>query len=319
MLKNFVLLGGVAAGLLLSVAASAAPDPLTPTYFSGPVNLSDTTTRQVFWQTETTPCRGNDQSGPDMIRGTGDDISPLATSFILDPGCAVAAAAGGAQFNVNLATDGALGLPANSTSNGFAATFTSDGVTGTVTVPASIWGPVLKNSVDVPGLVTVTPGTVSAYVFTIDVGTGNVTSFSWTANAMTVLGPATLNVALMAGPGSYYSAEAASAPAAAGATVWACGTGGFIATPANTPGVDPGSLGTCPPDPTNPSLTLANASYNPATGTLTSNASSAVLAITPRAWAPLDGRLSEIPEPGTMLLIGSGLLGLGAFGRRKSA
>jgi hypothetical protein len=272
----------------------------------------------MLWQTETTPCFGNDQSGADNLRGTGDDLSPLATSFILDPGCAVGASAGGAVFNVDLATEPALGLPAGSISNGFLTNYTSDGITATLTVPAAIWGPVLKNNVDVAGLVTVTPGTASDYVFTINIALGNVTSFTWTANADTVLGPAALNVNLLGTTATYYSAEATAAPAAAGATVWACGTGGFIAQPTNTPGADPGSLGTCPPDLTNPSPSLTNVAYNGATGTLTANASSFVLGLTPRAWGPLDGRLSEVPEPGTMLLIGSGIFGLGVFGRRRN-
>ncbi len=318
MRKNLLLMGGVAAGLLWSTAAFAVPGPTT---FYGAADIATPTAgKQVYWQTESTPCEGNDVNGPDGWPGGGDDISPLASSFILDPGCVVSSSSIGAAFLADPAADLLFGLPAGSTSNGLLATLASDGTTATVTVPASIWGPVLKFSVDTPGLVTVTPGTASSYVFTIDVSTGVVTSYSWTANATTILGPASLNATLLAGTtASFYSAEASAAPAAAGATVWACGTGGFIALPANTPGVDPGSFGTCPPDPTNPSPTLTNSAYNPLTGALNSNASSFVLGITPRAWAPLDGRLSEVPEPGTMLLIGSGLLGLGAFGRRRSA
>jgi len=318
MLKNFMLLSGVAAGLLWSAVASAQ----IPTTFLGAPNLSvPTAGTSVWWQSESVPCEGNNVNGVNGIPegGAGDDVPLASTVFILDPGCALRASDPGAMFLAYPVLEVPLGLAPGSLANGYQANLVSDGVTATVTVPASIWGPLLKFNVDTPGLVTVTPGTVSSYVFTIDVGTGNVTSFSWTANATTTLGPATLNAALLPGTtANFYSAEATAAPGAAGATVWACGTGGYVATPANTPGADPGSLGTCPPNMTLVSPTLTNVAYNGITGTLTSNASSAVLAITPRAWAPLDGRLS-VPEPGTMLLIGSGLVGLGAFGRRKSA
>lgn len=322
MLKNLGLLGGVAAGLIWS-AAAFAQIPI-PTTFAGAPNLATVTAGTAIWvQSESTPCEGNDINGPNGIPegGGGDDVPLLSTSFILDPGCALRASDPGASFLAYPFLEGPLGVPAGDLANGYHATLASDGTLATVTVDKNIWGPLLKFNVDTPGLVTVTAGTVSDYVFTIDVASGDVTSFSWTANADTSLGPAWLDAALLGGgPASFYSAEAAEAGglSAAGATVWACSTGGFIAQPTNNPSMDPGTFGTCPPDPTNPSPTLTNAAYNPATGTFTSNASSAVLGITPRAWAPLDGRLS-VPEPGTMLLIGSGLVGLGAFGRRKSA
>jgi hypothetical protein len=70
---------------------------------------------------------------------------------------------------------------------------------------------------------------------------------------------------------------------------------------------------------TNRSLTTTNAAYDAVAGTLFANASSAVLTITPRAWGPLDGRLSEVPEPDALLLGASALVALGVVGRRRDA
>lgn len=318
MLKIRMLLAIAAAGFAWPGAALATHTPVpVPTSFFGAVNLADTTPRQVWWQTEGTPCEGNDGGTPTM--------------FILDPGCAVQANQGSALFLADTAlaaeiqskTYGA-GFQASWVANGLLANFTSNGVTATVTIPSAIWGPLLKHNVDQPGLVTIDVNMaglpiVSDYVFTIDVATGNVTSFSWTANATTALGPAVLNVALLPGTtANFYTAEAIAGLNADGATVWACGTGGVIAQPANNPGADPGSLGTCPPDSTNLSPTTTNTAYNAATGTLFANASSFVLSLTPRAWAPLDGRLSNLtPEPGTLLMLGAGLVGLAFVGRRQ--
>ena len=317
---NRILVGVLGAGLIWSVAASAVP---LPTTFYAPVDLSDTTSRQVYWQTETTPCEGNDSNGPDNIKGTADDVLPADTVFILDPGCAVIASDAGAVFEGDADLEATLGLPAGSIANGLLADFTSDGTTtATVTVPAAIWGPVLKNTVDTPGLVTVVPGTVSDYVFTVDIASGDVTSFTWTANASTVLGAASLNITPLPGTtANWYTSEATQAPGASGATTWACGTGGFIAQPNDNPLADPGSLGTCPPDNFNLSPTTTNTPYNTVTGTLFTNASSFVLGLTPRAWGPLDGRLSELtaPEPGALLLGISALAALGALGRRRNA
>jgi hypothetical protein len=215
------------------------------------------------------------------------------------------------DLGLNPAVDLLLGRPAS---------LTFSGGTATVTVAAAVWDPILRYTTDNPGLVTITAGEVSDLVMDIDVGTGDITNFSWTANANTPLGPAVLNVALLPGTtANYYSAEAIAAPDADGAVVWACGTGGVIGTPNNTPDADPGSLGTCPPDDTNLSDTVSNAAYDAITGAIYANASSAVLSLTPRGWGPADFRLSEVPEPGTLLLVGSGLLGLSAFGRRRKA
>ncbi len=321
MRDNRILFGVLGAGLVWSIAASAAVTPTTPTTFYGPVDLTDQTSRQVYWQTETTPCNGNDVAGPDGLEGTGDDVLAADTVFIIDPGCAVVSSDAGAVFNVDLAKEAELGLPAGSISNGFLSDFTSDGTTATVTFPAALWGPVLKESVDTPGLVTVVPGTASDYVFTIDIGTGEVTSFSWTASADTVLGPASLNIAPLPGDtANWYTAEATQSPGAGGATTWACGTGGFIAQPNDNPAADPGSLGTCPPDDFNMSPTTTNTPYDVVDGTLFLNASSFVLGLTPRAWGPLDGRLSELdaPEPGALLLGLSAFAALGVVGRRRN-
>lgn len=42
------------------------------------------------------------------------------------------------------------------------------------------------------------------------------------------------------------------------------------------------------------------------------------LAIIPQVWSPLDYLLTEIPEPGTVLLLAGGLVGLGILGRRRA-
>ena len=307
----------VAAGFVL-VFGSAASAVDTPIPFFGAVDLTDATDRAILSAAESSPCEGNDGGSP--------------SQFILDPGCAVRANDTGtsifefdpADYTAGWALDATKGLydlglnVAVDLSLGRPASLTFSGGTATVTVAAAVWEPILKFGLDSPSLVTLTSGTVSDLVMDINIGTGDITSYSWTGNATTVLGAAALNVALLPGTtANYYSAEAASAPDADGAVVWACGTGGFIALPANTPGVDPGSLGTCPPDATNPSATVSNAAYDAITGAIYANASSAVLSITPRGWGPADFRLSEVPEPGTLLLVGSGLLGLSAFGRRR--
>jgi hypothetical protein len=214
------------------------------------------------------------------------------------------------DLGLNPAVDLSLGRPAS---------LTFSGGTATVTIDAAIWEPILKYGLDQAGLITVTPGTVSNLVMDINVGTGVMTNYAWTANAITALGPAVLNVALLGATANYYSAEAIAGPDADGAAVWACGTGGVIAQPLNMPLADPASSGTCPPDSTLLSPTVSDAAYDPITGAIYANASSAVLSLTPRGWGPADFRLSEVPEPGTLLLVGCGLPGLSAFGRRRKA
>ena len=353
----FGVLGAGLAGLLWSGSALAVIEagPFVPTTFYAPVDLTNTTPRQVFWQTETTHCNANDRNGPDQIKNTPDDFGldntlctaagepyfcctgvatgtcpvgnpSLATSvFLLDPGCAVISSDLNAEFNANLALNSLPGLPVGTDlSNGFVADFSSDGTTATATVPAAVWDPVIANTVNTPGLVTVVTGSTSDLVITIDIASGNGTGYSWTGNANTVLGPAALDVLLLAGTtGNWYSSESTQAVGASGATVWTCGTGGFISQPNNTPLADPGSLGTCPDKPPEPgvinrSATVTNTPYDLAMGTVYANASTKVLGLTPRAWAPLDGRLSElVPEPGALLLGASALVALGALGRRR--
>jgi hypothetical protein len=351
MRDNRILFGVLGAGLLWS-AAAIAQGPFVPTTFYAPVDLTNTTPRQVYWQTESSSCNASDRNGPDTEKYTSDDFGldnatctavaspwfcctgvgtgtcpvgnpPLSASvFILDPGCAILSSDVGAEFDANLAVNSLPGLPVGTDlSNGFIANFSSDGTTATVTVPSDVWGPVVANTVNSPGLVTVVTGTPSDYVFTIDIASGDVASFGWTANADTVLGPAALDVVLLPGTtANWYSSEATQAVGASGATTWACGTGGFIAQPADNPLADPGSLGTCPPNLVNPSPTTTNTPYDPVKGSLFANASTKVLGLTPRAWAPLDGRLSELtPEPGALLLGASALVALGVLGRRRDA
>lgn len=322
-----VLLGVMAAGLAWASPGGAyTPQPMT---FYEPVDLGDKTSRVVLWQTESTPCNASDRYGPDGRRGTADDLaSPGDAEFILDLGCAVRAPDAAAEFIADLDSNSIPGLPAGTDlSNGYVVnlSFESGGATAVVTLQSDVWGPIVKSNVDTPGLVTVNAATVSDYVFKIDVASGDVTSFSWSGDANTVLGPATLGIGLPGAlPGEcdgsnchWYSAEASAAPGASGATNWMCGTGGFLAQPNNTPGADPGSFGTCPNNNANLSPVVADDPYDPVTGTLYANARSVVLGVTPKAWAPLDGRLSEAPEPGHLLMLLAGAGTLALAGRRR--
>jgi hypothetical protein len=60
---------------------------------------------------------------------------------------------------------------------------------------------------------------------------------------------------------------------------------------------------------------VSHVAYDPATGTITALAG-VVNGIAREAWAPADFRLSALPEPGSVLLVASALLGLGLLRHR---
>lgn len=291
---------------LLPTAAFAAPVEMV---FHGTPDLGAVqAATPVLWQVESTPCEANDGGSP--------------SQFILDPGCAIRSNDPGALFftdtDLNLLPLLPLGTDLG---NGIPATLDSDGTTATLTIAGAIWGPLVKQNADSPGLVTVDALSVTDFVTTIDVASGAVTSYEWQGSITTALGAGTLSVMLEGSSERFYAAEALGGPGADGAVVWICGSGGFLAQPTNDPNGDPGSFGTCPSNETNPSPTVSSASFDPVTGTLYANASSATTAFTPRAWAPLDGRISlPVPEPGPIgagLAAACALLGLARSLRRN--
>lgn len=294
--------GALTGALVWSVAAHAAP---VETIFYGAPDISVVqTATPVLWQTESTPCSGNDGGDP--------------SQFILDPGCALRSKDPGAVFFSDTDLNGLPGLPPGTDlTNGLPATLDSDGTTATLTVQSEIWGPVVKTSVD-SAQVTLDASSVTDFVFTIDVATGNLTSYSWGGTITTILGPGALSVALEGSEENFYTAEPTGGPNADGAVVWICGGGGVFAQPNNTPDANPGSLGTCPPDETNPSPTVSSASWDPVDGTIYANASSATIALTPRAWAPVDGRIT-VPEPGALCAGAAALATLLGLARRGQA
>lgn len=295
----------VAASVLPTVALAA---PVDMVFHGAPDLAAVQAATPVLWQVESTPCEANDGGAP--------------SQFILDPGCGVRSNDPGALFvtdtDLNLLPLLPLGTDL---SNGIPATLDSDGTTATLTIVGSIWGPLVKQNADSPGLVTVDALSVTDFVATIDVASGLVTAYDWQGSITTALGAGTLSVTLEGESERFYSAEALGGAAADGAVVWICGSGGFLAQPNNNPNADPGSLGTCPSNDTNPSPTVSNAAFDPENATLYANASSATTAFTPRAWAPLDGRISlPAPEPGPLgagIAAACGLLGVSH--RRRGA
>lgn len=286
-------------------ASVAVAEPVETVFTAAPDLAVVQAGTPILWQVESTPCSGNDGGSP--------------TQVFLDPGCAVRSNDPGAIFFSDTDLNLLPGLPdGTDLTNGLPGTLDSDGTTATMTIDADIWGPVIKNQVDGPQ-VTVTPGTVTDYVFTIDIATGLVATYTWGAAIQTVLGPGALSIALESAEERFYVSEPVAGPDADGAVVWICGGGGIIAQPRNDPEDDPASIGTCPPDDTNPSPTVSNAAWDPVGGTIYANASSATIVLTPRAWAPIDGRITTVPEPGAAATAAAfALLGLGWRGRRRS-
>lgn len=294
----------VAAALLPTVAFAA---PVETVFHGAPDLAAVQSATPVLWQVESTPCEASDGGSP--------------SQFILDPGCAVRSNDAAALFFTDTDLNLLPLLPEGTDlGNGIPATLDSDGTTATLTIDGPIWGPLVKQNADSPGLVTVDALSVTDFVVTIDVASGLVTSYDWQGSITTALGAGTLSVMLESASERFYSAEALSGPGADGAVVWTCGSGGFLAQPSNNPAGDPGSLGTCGSNVTNPSPTVAHAAFDPVAGTLYANASSATTAFTPRAWAPLDGRISlPVPEPGPLgagLAGAAGLIGLAMRGPR---
>lgn len=89
-----MLFGALAGALVWSSAASAVPGPTT---FFGAPDLTVAQVIDVLWQTESTPCEGNDGGSPSM--------------FILDPGCAVRSVDGWAIFEADPDDNLLPGLP----------------------------------------------------------------------------------------------------------------------------------------------------------------------------------------------------------------
>jgi hypothetical protein len=147
----------------------------------------------VLWQVESTPCEANDGGAP--------------SQFILDPGCAVRAGDPAAQFVMDTDLNLLPLLPLGTDfSNGIPATLDSDGTTATLRIESGLWGPLVKQNADSPGLVTVDATSVTDFLVEIDVASGLVTSYEWQGAITTALGAGTLSVMLEGTSERFYSA-----------------------------------------------------------------------------------------------------------------
>lgn len=183
-----------------------------------------------------------------------------------------------------------------------------------VRIDASVWDPALKATLNNPaGGIIYEDGSASDYVLVINSSTGAAISWGWTATIFStaLASDIGLSAALFGTGGAAGGAEAygaqltgpTSTPVAA-----VCGSGGISGGPI---------AGEC-----NGTRRVANELYDPATGFAHFAASSVIVpALFPLAWAPVDIALTTngvIPEPGTVLLLGAGLLGLATVGRKRS-
>jgi hypothetical protein len=270
----------VSLGSLVAGSAGAAP-----------VDLTDPTNRPISLISEGTPCTG------------GTAGTPITAGFA-NADCYVSGNDPAAIF------DPATALPA---------TLTFSGNMATVTIAAAVWEIALSNTLNDDGGtpadpsddLMIVPGSVSDYVLEIDTLSGNALTWSWTATLHSgALGSdLPLEARLLDGSGSPNGTGQAffgQVTSTTDAVAFNCGTGGV------SPNSDTSAF--C-----DGSAFLVNQAYDPATGTLVHLAGSDVIVgLTPQAWAPLDVMLLEaVPEPGTVLILGAGLLGLALLRRRR--
>lgn len=184
-----------------------------------------------------------------------------------------------------------------------------------IRIDASVWDPALKNTLHNPaGGIIYQDGSASDYVLVINSSTGAAVSWGWTATIFSTalasdigLSAALFGAGDASGGAEAYGAQLTGPTSTPVAAV--CGSGGISGGP---------QAGEC-----TGANRVANELYNPTTGFAHFAASSVIVpALFPLAWAPVDIALTTdgiigVPEPGTLLLLGAGLLGLATVGRKR--